>query len=278
MRVRERPRDAVLVIGFPSVSGGVATRLIALGVRPISVDDPPAAAARLAREVAPVRAAIVPTLAPFLTPGALWRLTRTTGRSPLRCLAMGPRVDDASLENLRRAGVQTTLWEPYTDRELRFALNRAQHDDTRSQNRSHPRAATDLLARIRLSTREKVGLVYSLSAVGCYVETDRPCVPGGFVSLHIPLPGCGLEIPARVAFSNVPGDFERRNLPHGMALEFLDLGLAQKAAIAQYVDAKLAEQGIVPIGDRMAATSSMARVWARLRGLIMQPLRVETAN
>lgn len=275
--MRQRARDAVLVIGFPSVSGGIATRLIALGYRPISVNDPPAAAARLCRELTPVRAAIVPTDAPFLTPGALWRLTRATGRDSLRCLALGPRPDDAGLENLRRAGVQTTLFEPCTDRELRFAVNRAQHDDTRGQNRLHPRAAADLVARIRLGTREKAGLVYSLSSVGCYVETDRPCLPGSLVSIHIPLPGCGVEVPARVTFSNVPGDFERKNLPHGMALEFLELGLPDEAALARYVDAKLGEQGIVPLADRIAATSSMARVWSRLCALI-GPQRAGVTN
>jgi PilZ domain len=267
LQVREQARDAVLVIGFAGVSGGVATRLIALGYRPISVSDPQAAAARLDREPGPVRAAIVPTQAEFLAPGALWRLARANGPSSLRCLALGSRVDDDGAEQLRRAGVRFMLWEPCTDRELRFAVNRALYDE-HGQSRLRARTATDLIARIRMGAREKAGLVYSLSADGCFVETDRPCVPESFVSVHLPLVGAGIELPAQVLYANVPGDFARANLPHGMALSFLGAGAEQRAAVAAYVDSRLAEQGIAPRGDDAVTHGAMTRVWARLRGLI----------
>jgi len=262
-----RARDAVLVIGFPGVSGGVATRLIALGFRPISVSDPRAAAARLDREQTPVRAAIVPTDAEFLTPGALWRLIRANGPSSLRCIALGPRLDEAGTQRLRSAGVRFMLWDPCTERELRFALNRALHDE-HGQNRVRARAATDLIARVRVGAREKAGLVYSLGENGCYVETDRPCVPESFVSIHLPLSAGGVELPARVIYANVPGDFERANLPHGMALSFLGGCARERAAIAAYVSERLAAQGIEPRGDDTVADGAMARVWTRLRALI----------
>jgi hypothetical protein len=257
----------VLVIGFPGASGGVATRLIALGYRPISVSDPPAAAARLEREREPVRAALVPSDAAFLAPGALWRLARAGGPGTLRCLAIGPRPDDAGVERLRRAGVHVMLWEPYTERELRFAVNRALHDD-HGQSRLRPRAATDLLARVRLGAREKAGLVYSLSANGCFVETDRPCMPETFVSVRLPLPERSVELPARVLYANVPGDFERANLPRGMALGFVGGCEAERTAISAYVEDRLAAQGIAPRGDRTAEVPAKARIWARVRALI----------
>jgi hypothetical protein len=257
----------VLVIGFAGVSGGVATRLIALGFRPISVSDPRAAAARLDREHAPVRAAVVPTDAEFLTPGALWRLIRANGPSSLRCIALGPSLDEAGTQRLRSAGVRFMLWDPCTDRELRFALNRALHDE-QGQNRLRARAATDLIARVRFGAREKAGLVYSLGENGCYVETDRPCVPESFVSVHLPLSTGGVELPARVIYANVPGDFDRANLPHGMALSFLGGCARERAAIAVYVSERLAAQGIEPRGDDAVAEGAMARVWTRLRALI----------
>jgi hypothetical protein len=266
--MRERARDAVLVIGFPAVSGGLSPRLIALGYRPISVSDPPAAAARLARENEAVHAAIVPTNAPFLTPGALWRLTRANGRSALSVLALGPRDDDGHAERLRRAGVRFTLWEPYADRELRFALNRALHDDAHGQSRLHARASTDMVARIRLGAREKAGLIYSLSPLGCYVETDRPCVPDSYVSLHLPLPNGGVELPARVLYANVPGDFARANLPRGMALGFLEPSVPVRVAIARYVADRLGDIGLRPEGDAAVTKSQMARVWSRVRAMI----------
>lgn len=265
--MREHARDAVLVIGFAGVSGGVATRLIALGYRPISVTDPRAAAARLDREVEPVRAAIVPTQAEFLTPGALWRLARANGPNSLRCIALGPQVGDDEAERLRLAGVRFMIWDPCTDRELRFGVNRALHDD-HGQSRLHVRTATDLVARVRVGAREKAGLVYSLSADGCYIETDRPCMPESFVSVHLPLAGADVELPARVLYANVPGDFARANLPHGMALSFLGAGAQQRAAVTAYVEARLAEQGIAPRGDDAVVHGAMTRVWARLRSLI----------
>jgi hypothetical protein len=262
-----RARDAVLVIGFAGVSGGVATRLIALGFRPISVSDPRAAAARLDREHTPVRAAIVPTEAEFLEPGALWRLIRANGPSSLRCIALGPRLDEAGTQRLRSAGVRFMVWDPCTERELRFALNRALHDE-HGQSRLRARAATDLVARIRFGAREKAGLVYSLGESGCYVETDRPCLPESFVSVHLPLSNGSVELPARVIYANVPGDFERANLPRGMALTFLGGCPRERAAIAAYVGERLATQGLEPRGDVAAVNGAMTRVWARLRGLI----------
>jgi hypothetical protein len=263
--VKEKNRDAVLAIGFAGVSGGVATRLIALGYRPISVSDPQAAAARLGRERAPVRAALVPASAPFLTPGALFRLIRASGPNSLRCVSLGAREDENHAERLRLAGVGATLWEPHADRELRFALNRALYDASHGQSRLHPRAATDLVARIRIGTREKAGLVYSLSTLGCYVETERPCVPDGFVSVNVPLPSGGLELSARVLWANVPGNLSRRNLPHGMALCFTRVSEGQRRAIAVFVREQLAAQGIAAHGDGAVATGGMTRAWARLR-------------
>jgi hypothetical protein len=262
-----RAREAVLAIGFAGVSGGVATRLIALGYRPISVSDPPAAAARLAREQAPVRVALVPSHADFLVPGALWRLVRANGPSSLRVIAVGPRLDDAGVARLRSAGVHLLCWEPCTDRELRFALNRALHGE-QGQSRLQPRAATDLVARVRMGAREKAGLVYSLSENGCFVETDRPCMPQVFVSLHLPLPSGGVELPAQVLYTNVPGDFDRANLPRGMALSFLGGCPSERAAIRAYVSARLAAQGIEPAGDAAVVAGAMTRVWARVRAKI----------
>jgi hypothetical protein len=265
--VRERVRDAVLVIGFPGVSGGVATRLIALGYRPISVSGPEAAAARLDRENVPVRAAIVPSDAEFLTPGALFRLVRANGPSSLRCLALGRRPSEAGAERLRSAGVRFMCWEPCSEREFRFAVNRALHDED-GQSRLHARAATDLVARVRLGSREKAGLVYSLSEDGCFVETDRPCLPHSFVSVQLPLPDGVVELPAQALYTNVPGDFDRANLPRGMALSFLGGCAAERTAIRAYVGARLAEQGMEPRGDDGVERGAMARVWTRLRGMI----------
>jgi len=263
--VNEKTRDAVLAIGFAGVSGGVAARLIALGYRPISVSDPQAAAARLGREPAPVRAALVPADAAFLTPGSLFRLIRASGPNSLRCVSLGARADESHAERLRLAGVSAMLWAPHTERELRFAVNRALYDAGHGQSRLHPRAATDLVARIRIGTREKAGLVYSLSAHGCYVETERPSVPDSFVSVNVPLPDGALELPARVLWANVPGNMLRTNLPHGMALSFTHVSEGQERALASFVSEQLAAQGIAARGDGAVAASGMTRAWARLR-------------
>jgi hypothetical protein len=265
--VRERAREAVLVIGFAGVSGGVATRLIALGFRPISVSDPQAAAARLSREHGAVRAALVPSSADFLVPGALWRLQRLNGPDTLRCLALGPRRLGEDAERLRAAGVRFFCWEPITDRELRFAVNRTLHA-ANGQSRLRARTATDLVARVRLGAREKAGLVYSLCENGCFLETDRPCLPQTFVSVHVPLPNGGVELPAQVLYTNVPGDFERANLPHGMALTFLGGCERERAAIAAYVGERLAAHGVEPRGDAAVVDGAMARVWSRVRALV----------
>jgi hypothetical protein len=146
-------------------------------------------------------------------------------------------------------------------------VNRALHGE-HGQSRLRARAATDLVARIRLGAREKAGLVYSLCENGCYVETDRPCLPETVVSVHVPLPSGGVELPARVLYANVPGDFERANLPHGMALTFLGGCASERAAIAAYVGERLTAHGIEPRGDGAVLDGAMARVWSRVRALV----------
>ncbi len=263
----ERDRDAVMVVGFAGLASPMVPRLIALGYRPISARDPEAAALRMCREPQPARAAIVPVDATFLELGALIPLARAAGPGGLRALAVGPRVPEEKLDALYRAGVSFTLWEPFTDRELRFVLNRALHDGARGQERSFPRVATDLVARVRVGSRDKAGLLYALSIASCYLETDRPCMPGSRVAVHLPLPGADVDAAARVVFANVPGDFTRWKLPRGMALEFVDLGPAQRRAISGYIEARLADHALAPA--RAAAPPSrlrgLARVWSGLR-------------
>ena len=177
------------------------------------------------------------------------------------------RLTPSDAARLRSAGVSFVCPEPCTDRELRFALNRALHGEA-GQSRLRARAATDLVARVRMGAREKVGLVYSISEDGCFVETERPCLPQSFVAIHVPLPAGSVELPAQVLYANVPGDFDRANLPRGMALRFLGGCANERSAIARYVSARLTEQGIEPRGDAAVEERAMVRVWARVRALI----------
>jgi hypothetical protein len=227
-------QEPIFLVGLGDQHGTLAHRVIELGYRPVRAEDTLAASLLIARLDRPVRAAIVPARFEFLDRASeLARLASDAGS--LQYIATGKEVPPDDVDGLRRDGVRFCLWEPFTESELRFVINRALYDTTRGEVRENTRVPTNLVARVRNGAGEKTAGVYNLSSSGAFLETQRSSVKGGNVRVVLPLAAGDLELPAVVTSTNVPGNLKRGNLPTGMGVEFVDLDGESRAALESLV-------------------------------------------
>jgi PilZ domain len=236
-------RDCVLLYAFGGTPADLPGRVKKLGYEPILDDETCSAAGHIAKSGASLRAALIPAGFPLPQRGReLEQLARAAGSGGIRFVAVGERPGSAAEQRLREHGVRLCLGSPFHDRELRFVLNRALFDPThslhgrdRNKVRHELRAPTSIGARVIVGGREKPAQVYSLSVGGCYLETLRPTLVGASVEVALPLPEGEFHIGGRVVLTNVPGNLERLNLPHGMAVEFFRLPPETREAIQHHV-------------------------------------------
>lgn len=220
-----------------STTETLATRLVRLGVEPIRVPD-------LAEAIAAVKSrqyAFGAVLLPSDLPGKLVRkaMKSMRRREPmLPAMAYGKKPDERQAAALRAAGVLLALWDGYDETVLRFQLNRLVAGDASSADRGARRVPTHLPVRIQVGGREKVGMLYSLSQGGCFIETPRASMDGARLRVLVTLGETPLELDGLVVFANVPGNLQRPNLPLGMGVRFVDLPAEAGCTISDFVQAR----------------------------------------
>jgi hypothetical protein len=167
------------------------------------------------------------------------RLRDLAPSRPLAVLAFGPRPDLPGCQRLRDAGVTLWLDEPMAPHVLRFQINRALGPGEAAP-RSALRAPVDLSVAVssRLQTRQKQ--IYTLSARGAFLLSDRPLPAGRRVALELPVGMLRPRTRARVVLSNPPGRRAHPGLPSGMAVSFLGLDAPAAAVIDRLVAERLA--------------------------------------
>jgi hypothetical protein len=231
----EAPR--VLLVGFGSGARALAGRLLLLHLRGLLADNVEQAQ-KIAAERSPTAALIHSDCVFEAEP---LRSLATAGEQPITLIASGPRPGEPGLAVLREADVKIVLFEPFGDGELRFVLNRALHGD--HNLRREVRVPATFHGTVRSATGERRVNVYNLSAGGAYLETLRPTAEGGSITLHLPLPlpSGGVDVPARVVSTNVPGNLSRANLPMGMGVQFVDPPSDARRVLSGYVEQRKAE-------------------------------------
>jgi hypothetical protein len=156
-------------------------------------------------------------------------------------IAAGERPQKLACNRLREAGVEWALWNPVSDNELRFQLNRAtsgwRHDHLRGQLR----APTNWSTLISASGREKLAQIYTLSGSGAFLATQRPSLSGAELTLELHLPSGSVEVTGHVVYTNVPGNRSLDRLPSGMAVKFGDTPLEAERAIRESVNARASD-------------------------------------
>jgi len=168
-------------------------------------------------------ALVTPDLAVADLAGALSALRDRASRR-LACVAVGARPDAEGLARLRDAGVELAAWNPIDDGVLRFQLNRALSSFAGESLRRELRAPTDWRVRFFVGGRPKDATLYSLSAGGAFLSTQRPSLRGAEVAVELPLPAESIAVRGRVLYTNVPGNLMKSTLPTGMAVRFAGVG------------------------------------------------------
>lgn len=226
----------ILLLGFGGEFDVLAGRLLLLNFRAARAASTEEGVRILERRGEPIRAAL---LALPQTLGdlrfALDRLRDHATTPYLRFVAAGPQPGRRELEELRRAGVEFGLWEPFVDAELRFVLNQALQDPASAESRNVTRAPTTMLARVFSAAGQKAALVYNLSERGAFLETLRPTSAKGHVRVELPLPGGTVTLEAQVVTTNVPGNVQKTNLPMGMGVMFTDVPEETHQILAEHV-------------------------------------------
>ena len=110
--------------------------------------------------------------------------------------------------------------------------------------RESRRAPTDAPVRILTGGREKEGTLFSLSEGGCFLQTPRASMDGAQLEVAFELEGHSFRLPGVVAFSNVPGNLQRPNLPLGMGLRFTEISSDDTKRIREFVAARYAELNV----------------------------------
>ena len=234
--VTSKPQH-VLALGFGEEFEPLAARLLLLNYRAARAALADDGMRALERSGEPIRAVLLSIPHGLGDLGlTLDRLRDRAPGSSLRFIAVGRRPSAPVLEELRSAGVEFALWEPFDDSALRFALNATVHDPGSGALRRVQRAPTTMLARIFSSVGQKAALVYSLSEGGAFLETLRPTSSKGHVRVELPLPSGTVTLEAQVMTTNVPGNLRNPHLPMGMGVVFVDVPEEDRRALAELVE------------------------------------------
>ncbi len=225
--------------------GDAALRLLRLGVDVFYANDPDEAIVFCSQpEARLVRAVMFPEgLATDALERVVSRLPATAEGAGPSLVAVGELADDHRLVELRKAGAERALRPPFDDATLRWVVNAARFEHDHEPKRRHTRAPTNLLARASWGLKRKDLVCSSLSPGGAFLETPSPLNEGTRIKLKLPLPSGSVTLKAVVAnHSEGRGEGTSGELrPAGMGVTFLDPGEADRSALAEYVQARLAE-------------------------------------
>jgi len=236
------PRRATLLLidAGANPMAGLSLRLRDLGYRVLRTKTLEQGRAALSDRRFEMRIALIPPDLPVPDLDRAIAALRAPARSRvLRFLATGTRPDAGERSQLRNAGVEFALWEPFDDHTLQFQINRALAEGAPPPRRRHAvRVPTNLPVRVTMGRREKQARVYCISAEGAYLATPRPSLPKAVIHFSLPLPTGELRLSGEVVMTNVPGNLMRMNLPTGMGVRFTGYTREAAESILAFTEAR----------------------------------------
>ena len=226
------PPCALVVDDEKFALGELALRILRLGVDVFHAKGG-GEATLLAREAAErIRALLFP---PALSLAELASLTACLSSredpSPVTLVVVGEKPEDARRADLREAGVDWALWEPFEESALRQVLAQALTAWRDVEMRKEPRVPTTILARAFAGIKRKDVLVSTLSTAGAFLETPFPFHDGTRISLEMALPDGCLVTKADVVFARSSADTGGTGQPAGMGVAFSGLDAGSERAL-----------------------------------------------
>lgn len=239
-----RARPSRVECAEPVAFARLSRRLEALGYPVAEVETREGRYALLVDRGGPARAAIVSAELARRVDGKLGGVLRTlrdlAPSRPLVPLVFGTPTSVAARGRMRKAGIELALGESLDTHVLRFQVNRALASGGPLPVRVARRAPLEHAVAVRRRLRSRSIPVYTISARGAFLLTDRPLAPGRRLWLEVPV---GLIRPrtlARVVMASRPGASTDPTLPSGMAVVFEDLDGPSTAVINRLVEERLA--------------------------------------
>jgi hypothetical protein len=213
--------------------------LIALGHRPFYASDLDELVL-LARER---RAQLGAVLIPAAHVAAWWPALRArvlvpVGLEARSVLPVGEALAPVDSDSLHSAGIRWMLTEPYTTRELRFAVSMVLSATDPNELRLETRIPCSIGIEVGGERRAVPARISDLSTGGAFVEIDRPLMQGAQVVLRGALCGRLVSLPARVSWRT--GLSSPKWRAAGMGIEFGRIGPDTLALVRREVARALA--------------------------------------
>ena len=228
-------RQQVLILGPAERSRFLSGHLLLLNYRAAGAKDVAAALRMLALASPPISVCLLASDHGLADSPAALREIAALSPHPLQWIAIGRRPDASEIETLRDAGVHFTLFDPFSDEELRYVVSEAHRAGSPEILRIEQRVPTLVRARVTTKTGERVAVVCNLSTLGAYLATPRPAMRGGTLQVQLPLLEGEIEIEGLVMWNNVPGNLRRPNVPVGMGVRFTEVSTDATAALERYI-------------------------------------------
>jgi hypothetical protein len=233
---------SVLILEGPEGSWDeLVTRVGGLGFNPVRCETIDDAERTLEDAEEPIRCALLPAEFADRRLKRALKGIRKRGGKHFHIAAVGPEPGKDARKQLRSAGIQFALWEPFDEPTLRFQLNRLTGPEGGDEIRKSARVPTRLKATVTTGGRSRDASLYSLSESGAFFETQRACMNGAKVESEVRLPSGPILLPGVVMFANVPGNLQRPNLPLGMGVRFGRMQDSDFAELRDYVASRLSQ-------------------------------------
>jgi hypothetical protein len=230
------PRSALIVDDSKCALGGLALRLIRLGIDSYYARDLDEGQLLAEQEAARIRVLVVaPGLDARDVKRTLARLAARDAGQPRSAVVVGPCPDDAVRARLREAGVGWALWEPFEESALRMVLSSALAPAVHDQARRHPRLPTTLLGRAFKGLQRRDGIVCSLSCEGAFLEMPSPYGEGTPLTLEIDVGGESIVTKAEVRYARQRGEAEHGEHPPGMGVAFRELSAPMRERLERFL-------------------------------------------
>lgn len=237
---RSYDRSCLIYDSADHLLAQTALSLIALGHRPFYADDVDEMVL-LAREH---RDQVGALLVPAARASDGWvrlrtRIVEALGIAPCAVLPVGARLSESDTAALHGHGhgLRWALWEPFSSKELRFAVSMVLSETDPNELRLETRVPCAITVEVSSQGRLVPGRLTDLSSGGAFVQLDRPHPEGTQVVLRGILGGRLVSLPARVAWRTGPHPPSWRE--PGIGIEFARIGLETLGLLRRQVNRAL---------------------------------------
>lgn len=229
-------RFALILDSEQTLLGDTAMRLVQMGVDTLYAKDVDEAVLLAAQESARIGAVLVPgQAAAEIGEDQLVRVCSQLSAGVASLVLVGEEPDPSLLVKLHERGARWCVWEPYTERELRFVTTETMSDGHTGNRRKHPRIPTRIETTVFMGRHAKPSVVHDLSLGGAFMAAEDPFLEGSRLSLDIELPAGRVIAKAEVVMAQTRDKLVREDTPEGMGVLFKEFTADSKERLEDYL-------------------------------------------